>query len=68
LAGFEVSTYGRFSGVHRGPLVYVEQLPSKTNDKGVSNAYRIVGIEPRFNMATRGRGLTEGDLVPVDYA
>jgi len=36
-------------------LVYVEHLPSKINDYGVSNAYRIVGIEPRVNMATRGR-------------
>ncbi len=38
-------------------LVYVEHLRSQSNDYGVSNAYRIVGIDPRINMATRGRNL-----------
>lgn len=36
-------------------LVYVEHLPSQTNSYGTSNAYRIVGIDPRINMGTRGR-------------
>lgn len=38
-------------------LVYVEHLPSQSSAYGVSNAYRIVGIEPRINMATRGRNV-----------
>jgi hypothetical protein len=36
-------------------LVYVEHLPSQINSYGTSNAYRIVGIDPRVNMGTRGR-------------
>lgn len=36
-------------------LVYVEHLPSQSSTYGTANAYRIVGIEPRMNMATRGR-------------
>jgi hypothetical protein len=38
-------------------LVYVEHLPSQINAHGTSNAYRIVGIEPRINMGTRNRSI-----------
>jgi hypothetical protein len=38
-------------------LVYVEHLPSRANVFGVSNAYRIVGIDPAVHMGTRGRGM-----------
>ena len=38
-------------------LVYVEHLPSQSNSYGTSNAYRIVGIDPRVNMGTRGRSI-----------
>jgi DNA-binding transcriptional ArsR family regulator len=37
------------------PLVHVERVPSKTNDYGVANAYRIVGLEPYVHMGTSGR-------------
>jgi len=36
-------------------LVYVEQLPSKINDYGISNTYRIVGVEPFNHRGTTGR-------------
>ena len=36
-------------------LVYVEQIPSKINIYGISNAYRIVGIDPFNHRGTRGR-------------
>lgn len=38
-------------------LVYVEHVPSRANVYGVSNAYRIVGIDPHVHMGTRGRGM-----------
>jgi hypothetical protein len=37
------------------PLVYVEPQPSAQSEFGVSNAYRIVGIEPRVHQGTVGR-------------
>jgi hypothetical protein len=49
------------------PLVYVEQLPSKTNENGYSNAYRIVGIDPYNHRGTRGRETNESDA-PISYA
>jgi hypothetical protein len=36
-------------------LIYVEHVPSKTNPQGISNAYRIVGVEPYNHMGTQGR-------------
>jgi hypothetical protein len=78
LANIGYEKIGEYAGVKRErikaaisllasvPLVYVEQVPSRTNANGVSNAYRIVGIEPRVNMATRGRGLADVDLIPVE--
>jgi RIO-like serine/threonine protein kinase len=42
-------------------LVYVEQLPSQTNSFGISNAYRIVGIDSFNHRGTRGRGGDEAD-------
>jgi hypothetical protein len=38
-------------------LVYVEHPPSQISSYGTSNAYRIVGIDPRVNMGTRGRSI-----------
>ncbi len=38
------------------PLVYVEQIPSRRNDLGFANAYRIVGLNPYKHMGTMGRG------------
>jgi hypothetical protein len=43
-------------------LVHVERVPSQTNELGVANAYRIVGVEPRNNMATRGRSFDAYDF------
>jgi hypothetical protein len=36
-------------------LVYVDQIPSRSSEHGVANAYRIVGIDSRNHMGTRGR-------------
>ena len=36
-------------------LVYVEHLPSKMNDHGIANAYRIVGVDSYTHMGTTGR-------------
>jgi len=38
------------------PLVYVEQVPSRKNELGFANAYRIVGLNPYKHMGTMGRG------------
>ena len=38
-------------------LVYVENSPSEVNKYGVSNAYRIVGLDPYNHMGTRGRSM-----------
>lgn len=43
-------------------LIYVEHIPSKTNSQGVSNAYRIVGLDSHNHMGTRGRVMNEFDL------
>ena len=41
------------------PLVYVEQVPTTT---GISNAYRIVGLDAYNHRGTRGRSLTTLDI------
>jgi DNA-binding transcriptional ArsR family regulator len=41
------------------PLVYVEPQPSAQSEFGVSNAYRIVGIEPRIHQGTVGRAMIQ---------
>jgi hypothetical protein len=43
-------------------LVYVEHVPSNSNAYGISNAYRIVGIDPTVHMGTRGRNIETFDL------
>jgi hypothetical protein len=43
-------------------LVYVEQIPSKSNDLGVANAYRIVGVDSYSHMGTRGRAMNAFDF------
>jgi hypothetical protein len=40
-------------------LVYVEQVPSRINAYGVSNAYRIVGIDPFNHRGTRSRNMDD---------
>jgi len=40
-------------------LVYIDHIPSRQNLHGVSNAYRIVGIEPTKHMGTTGRALLQ---------
>jgi hypothetical protein len=44
-------------------LVYVEHVPSKTNVHGVSNAYRVVGVESYTHMGTKGRAMTALDSI-----
>ena len=48
-------------------LVYVEHLPSTANEQGISNAYRIVGVESRIHMGTRGRGLDEAEFAEPPF-
>jgi hypothetical protein len=43
-------------------LVHVERLPSTVSPEGVSNAYRIVGVEPYKHMGTQGRALDGVDF------
>jgi hypothetical protein len=38
-------------------LVYVERLPSTVSPDGVSNSYRVVGVEAHRHMGTQGRTL-----------
>lgn len=44
------------------PLVYVEQVPSRKNELGFANAYRIVGLNPYKHMGTMGRGMDAYDF------
>jgi hypothetical protein len=43
-------------------LVHVEHIPSRESPHGISNAYRIVGLEPYTHMGTRGRALDSLDF------
>jgi hypothetical protein len=43
-------------------LVYVERIPSRESPQGVSNAYRVVGVEPHSHMGTQGRALDRIDF------
>lgn len=43
-------------------LVYVERLPSMVSPDGVSNAYRVVGVEGFKHMGTQGRSLDGFDF------
>ena len=38
-------------------LVYVERIPSRVSSDGVSNSYRVVGVESNSHMGTQGRRL-----------
>ena len=42
-------------------LIYVERIPSSTNDYGVAHAYRLPQIDPGRHMGTNGRAMTEYD-------
>ena len=43
-------------------LVHVERIPSMVSADGVSNAYRVVGIDPYVHMGTRGRAMDAPEL------
>jgi hypothetical protein len=43
-------------------LVHVERIPSMVSADGVSNAYRVVGIDPYAHMGTRGRAMDAADF------
>jgi hypothetical protein len=43
-------------------LVHVERIPSMVTADGVSNAYRVVGIDPYAHMGTRGRAMDAAKL------
>lgn len=38
-------------------LAHIERLPSTSNEIGVANAYRLVGLDSFNHMGTRGRGM-----------
>jgi len=58
-----------YTGINRGriktaisflaahSLVHVERIPSMVSKDGVSNAYRVIGIDPYAHMGTRGRAM-----------
>ena len=43
-------------------LIHIEQLPSVTSQYGVSNGYRLVGIDSYNHSGTRGRGRDAADF------
>jgi DNA-binding transcriptional ArsR family regulator/predicted transcriptional regulator len=43
-------------------LIHIDRVPSTTSEHGISNAYRVVGLEPYKHMGTHGRGLTADDF------
>lgn len=43
-------------------LVYVERLPSTVSPDGVSNSYRVVGVEAHRHMGNQGRALDTIDF------
>ncbi|MBY5590911.1 hypothetical protein HFO49_26065 [Rhizobium leguminosarum] len=43
-------------------LAYTERVPSRINEMGISNAYRIFGLESYQHMGTRGRGQDAHDF------
>lgn len=43
-------------------LVHVEHVRSETNEYGISNAYRVVGLSPYNHMGTTGRSMIEIDF------
>jgi hypothetical protein len=45
-------------------LLHVEHIPRMSSEYGVSNAYRVVGIEPFNHFGTRGRTLDALDFEP----
>ena len=69
-----------YTGIKKGPiktgisflallsLVYVEQVPNKSNEFGVSSAYRLVGLDSCNHLGTKGRGSVEETDAPVDYS
>jgi hypothetical protein len=44
-------------------LVYVERVPSTVSPDGVSNSYRVVGVEAHRHMGTQGRALDSVDFL-----
>lgn len=45
-----------------GGLVHVEHFRSDTNDHGVANGYRLIGLDPYLHMGTALRGKMDADL------
>ncbi|WP_187969965.1 hypothetical protein [Aquibium microcysteis] len=45
-------------------LAYIERTPSKRNDYGVANAYRLAGLDSHNHMGTKGRSF---DAVEFDW-
>ena len=43
-------------------LVHVEHVRIETNEYGISNAYRVVGMSPYNHMGTTGRSMIEIDV------
>jgi hypothetical protein len=43
-------------------LLHVERIPSMLSADGVSNAYRVVGIDPYAHMGTRGRAMDAAEF------
>lgn len=46
-------------------MAHVERVPSTTNAFGISNAYRLTGLDPYNHMGTKGRGLDLAALSEV---
>lgn len=44
-------------------LIYVEHLPSQTNEYGIANAYRLACLDPYTHMGTKGRGMDSADFI-----
>ncbi|MCF3972100.1 hypothetical protein [Paracoccus salsus] len=67
LANISFDKINEYSGIRRDEikaatsllaslsLVYIERVPSASNDYGVANAYRLAGLETSVHMGTRGR-------------
>lgn len=48
-------------------LIYTERAPSSVNEYGISNSYRIVGIDTSNHSGTRGRSLSIGNQMSNLY-
>ena len=72
LANISYDKITEYTGIERGriksglgflathSLVVTEQLPSGSSEHGVSNAYRVLGIDPLNHLGTTGRASFQG--------